>query len=135
MNLRSQALSGLRWTASVRLVSQVITWAITLVVIRLLTPADYGLLAMATVFVSFLAMFSELGLGAALVQKADVDDELLKRAFGVILVIHFSLAALLMLSAPLIGDFYNEPRVVPVIRVLSLQFVLAGFSVIPDAQL
>lgn len=135
MNLRSQALSGFRWTASVRLLSQVITWAITLVVIRLLTPADYGLLAMATVFVSFLAMFSELGLGAAVVQKTDVDDELLRRAFGVILVIHFSLAALLMLSAPLIGAFYDEPRVVPVIRVLSLQFVLAAFAVIPDAQL
>lgn len=135
MNLRSQALSGFRWTASVRLLSQVITWAITLVVIRLLTPADYGLLAMATVFVSFLAMFSELGLGAAVVQKTDVDDELLRRAFGVILVIHFSLAALLMLSAPLIGAFYDEPRVVPVIRVLSLQFVFAGFAVIPDAQL
>lgn len=135
MNLRSQALSGFRWTASVRLVSQVITWAITLVVIRLLTPADYGLLAMATVFVSFLAMFSELGLGAALVQSADVDEHLLRRAFGVILAIHFSLAALLMLLAPLIGAFYDEPRVVPVLRVLSLQFVFAGFAVIPDAQL
>lgn len=135
MSLRSQALSGFRWTATVRLVSQVITWAITLIVIRLLTPADYGLLAMATVFVSFLAMFSELGLGAAVVQKADVDEQLLRRAFGVILAIHFSLAALLMFSAPLIGAFYDEPRVVPVIRVLSLQFVLAGFAVIPDAQL
>lgn len=135
MSLRSQALSGFRWTASVRLASQVVTWAITLIVIRLLTPADYGLLAMATVFVSFLAMFSELGLGAAVVQKADVDEQLLRRAFGVILIIHFSLAALLMLSAPLIGAFYDEPRVIPVIRVLSLQFVLAGFAVIPDAQL
>lgn len=135
MSLRSQALSGLRWTASVRLVSQLFTWSITLIVIRLLTPADYGLLAMATVFVSFLAMFSELGLGAAVVQKADVDEQLLKRAFGVILAIHCSLAVLLVLSAPLIGGFYNEPRVVPVIRVLSLQFVLAGFAVIPDAQL
>lgn len=135
MSLRSQALSGFRWTASVRLASQVLTWAITLVVIRLLTPADYGLLAMATVFVAFLAMFSELGLGAAVVQKADVDELLLRRIFGVILIIHFSLAALLMLSAPLIGAFYDEPRVIPVIRVLSLQFVLAGFAVIPDAQL
>jgi len=106
MSLRSQALSGFRWTASVRLLSQVITWAITLIVIRLLTPADYGLLAMATVFVSFLAMFSEMGLGAAVVQKADVDVTLLRRVFGVVLVIHFTLAALLFLSAPLIAAFY-----------------------------
>ena len=135
MSLRAQALSGFRWTASVRLLSQVITWAITIFVIRLLTPADYGLLAMATVFVAFIAMFSELGLGAAVVQKADVDEQLLKRAFGVILVLHFALAALLLLLAPLIGAFYDEPRVVPVIRIFSLQFVLAGFAVIPNAQL
>lgn len=135
MSLRSQALAGFRWTASVRLASQLITWAITLMVIRLLSPADYGLLAMATVFVSFLTMFSELGLGAAVVQKADVDEQLLRRVFGVVLAIHFSLAALLALAAPLIASFYGEPRVIPVIRVLSLQFVLAGFAVIPDAQL
>ncbi len=135
MSLRSQALSGFRWTASVRLLSQVITWGITLMVIRLLTPADYGLLAMATVFVSFLTMFSELGLGAAVVQKTEVDEALLRRAFGIILVIHFLLATLLALAAPLIAAFYDEPRVIPVVRVLSLQFVLAAFAVIPDAQL
>ena len=135
MSLRSQALSGFRWSASVKLMSQAITWAITLVVIRLLTPADYGLLAMAMVFVSFLAMFSELGLGAAVVQKTEVDEPLLRRVFGVILAIHFLLAALLALAAPLIASFYDEPRVIPVVRVLSLQFVLAAFAVIPDAQL
>ena len=68
MSLRSQALSGFRWTASVRLLSQVITWAITIFVVRLLSPTDYGLIAMATVFIGFLQMFSEFGLGPALVQ-------------------------------------------------------------------
>lgn len=135
MSLRSQALSGFRWTVSVRLLSQLVTWVITLAVIRLLAPADYGLLAMATVFVAFLAMFSELGLGAAIVQKADVDEELLKRAFGLILIVHFSLAALLASAAPLIAAFYTEPRVTPILQVLSVQFLLAAFAVIPDAQL
>ncbi len=135
MSLRSQALSGFRWTVSVRLLSQLVTWVITLAVIRLLTPADYGLLAMATVFVAFLAMFSELGLGAAIVQKEGVDESLLKRAFGLILVVHFSVAALLAIAAPLVADFYAESRVTSVIRALSLQFVLAAFAVIPDAQL
>lgn len=135
MNLKSQALSGFRWSASVKLASQIITWTITLVVIRILSPADYGLLAMATVFVAFLAMFSEFGLGAAVVQKTDMDDRLLRQVFGVVLIIHFSLAALLAIAAPLIAEFYAEPRVIPVIRVLSLQFIFAGFAVIPDAQL
>lgn len=135
MTLRAQALSGFRWSASARLASQVVTWAITVVVIRLLSPSDYGLLAMATVFVGFLAMFSEFGLGAAVVQKGDVEEPLLRRVFGVILVIHFSLTALLALAAPLIATFFTEERLVPIIRVLSLQFVLAAFAVIPDALL
>jgi teichuronic acid exporter len=135
MSLRSQALSGFRWSASVKLMSQVITWAITLYVIRVLTPADYGLLAMAMVFLSFLAMFSELGLGWAVVQESDVDEPLLRRVFGVILTIHFLLAALLALSAPLIASFYEEPRIIPVIRVLSLQFIIEAFAVLPDALL
>lgn len=135
MNLRAKALSGFRWTAGARLTSQLITWSITLLVIRILAPADYGLLAMATVFVSLLTMFSELGLGAAVVQRAELDEGLARRVFGVVLLIHFGLAALLALAAPAIGAFYGEPRVVPVIQVLALQFVLGAFAVMPDALL
>jgi teichuronic acid exporter len=135
MSLRLQAISGFRWSASVKLVSQVITWSITLVVVRLLSPSDYGLLAMAMVCVSFLTMFSEMGLGVAIVQKSDMDELLLRRVFGAILLVHFSIAVLLALSAPLIAHFYAEPKVLPVIQVLSLQFVFAAFAVIPDAQL
>lgn len=135
MTLREQALSGFRWHASAKLASQVITWAVTLIVIRLLTPSDYGLLAMATVFVVLLAAFSEFGLGAAIIQKAEVHDQLLRRVFGATLIIHFLMAAVLVLAAPLAAAFYAEPRVIPVIRVLSLQFIIAAFAVIPDAQL
>lgn len=135
MSLRSQALSGFRWTASVRMLSQAITWAITLVVVRLLTPADYGLLAMATVVITFLAVFSELGLGPALVQKADLDERTLRQTFGIVLVLNITLAAVLALGAPLIGAFFAEPRVVPVVRVLALQFIIGAFDVIPNVQL
>jgi teichuronic acid exporter len=135
MTLREQALSGFRWTASARMLSQVFTWALTLVVVRLLTPEDYGLVAMSTVFVLFLSAFSQFGLGAAVIQKTDVDVPILRRVFGATLVIHFSMAALLLLAAPLVATFYGEPRVIPIIRVLSLQFIIAAFAIIPDAQL
>ncbi len=135
MSLQSQALSGFRWSAGLKLVSQIITWAITIFVIRLLTPADYGLLAMATVSVAFLTMFSEMGLGAAVVQQSAIAEPLLRRVLGVVLVLHFFLAALLVLVAPLVADFYDDPQVTPILRVLSLQFILAAFAVMPNAQL
>lgn len=135
MSLRAQVLTAFRWTATVRFLSQVLAWAITLLVVRLLAPTDYGLLAMASVFVAFLTMFSEFGLGPAVVQRRDIDDLLLKRVFGVVLVVHVLLTLALVLAAPLIADFYREPRVAGVVRVLSLQFLISAFVVIPDAML
>src|SRR5450631_1556722 len=102
MTIRAQVMSGLRWTVGARLTAQLVTWAITLVVIRILTPADYGLLAMASIFVALLAIFSELGLGPAVVQRDHVDVATLRQVFGTVLVIHVALASLLTLAAPLI---------------------------------
>ena len=82
---------------------------------------------MATVLIAFVLMFSEFGLGPAVVQKRDVDDELLRRVFGLVLVIHVSLTGMLVLGARLIASFYAEPRVIPVVQVLSLQFIIAAF--------
>lgn len=128
-------LSGIRWTAGARILSQVATWAITLIVIRLLTPADYGLVAMASVFVGFAAMLSELGLGMSVVRSKTIDDETLQRLFGVIIAVQFALSFALIAAAPSIALFFSEPRVAPVIQVLSTQFMFTAFAVIPDATL
>ncbi|MDP1652030.1 MAG: lipopolysaccharide biosynthesis protein [Rhodocyclaceae bacterium] len=135
MTIKEKALSGLRWTAGVRFVSQVLTWAMTLVVIRLLSPADYGLLAMATVVIAFLSMVSEIGLGPAIVQKAEIEPGVLNKIFGLVLIINLVICILLSLAAPAIAAFYQEERLVPLIRVMSLQFVISAFAVIPDALL
>jgi teichuronic acid exporter len=135
MTMREQVMSALRWTIGARLTAQVIAWAITLVVIRILSPTDYGLLAMASVFIGFLTMFSEFGLGSAVVQRTEIDIATLRRTFGVIVAVHFLLAGLAFGAAPIIADFFAEPRVAPIVRVLSAQFVFAAFAVIPDAML
>jgi O-antigen/teichoic acid export membrane protein len=80
-------------------------------------------------------MFSEFGLGPALVQKTKLDERTLRQTFGLVLLINFTLAALLLLLAPLIGVFFAEPRVVPVVQVLALQFVIGAFSIIPNVLL
>lgn len=135
MTLRADTLSGLRWVAGAKLLGQVVTWGITIVVMRILSPEDYGVLAMATVLVAFLAMMAQFGVGAAAVQAADMDDGKLRQIFGLVILINSSLFLLLFLTAPLVGWFFEEPRLVAIIRVLGLQFVLMMFSVIPSSQL
>src|SRR5438309_7311792 len=134
MSLRREVLSGLFWAGGMRLLGQVLTWAVTIVVIRLLSPNDYGLLAMATVFVSFLILMAEAGLGAALVQAPEVDDFMLRGIFGAVILVDCVLFLLLVAAAPAIAQFFAEDRLVSIIRVLALQFLLGIFAVIPSAQ-
>src|SRR5688572_16284835 len=73
--LRQRVLDGLYWLTAVKVLSQAISWAVTIYVIRILSPNDYGLMAMAGVFLSFILLFNEVGLGAAIVQKNDLNHE------------------------------------------------------------
>ena len=135
MTLREQVLSGLKWTAGAKLGGQIITWGITLMVIRLLSPEDYGLLAMATVFLAFLLMMAEVGLGPALVQKQDVDEVSLRQTFGIVIVVNLSLLVALNLLAPLIARFFEDERLVQILPVLSLQFLIIAITIVPEVQL
>jgi len=135
VNLRSRVVSGLKWVAAVRFLAQLVTWSITIVVVRLLTPADYGLLAMATVFVEFLTMLAQFGVGTAIVQAMELDDRKFRQMFGFVILVDLGIMILLVFGAPLIGVYFSEPRVVPIARALSLQFFFAIFATIPSAHL
>lgn len=134
-DLKQKALTALLWSGGTRAVTQVLTWGITIVVIRLLTPEDYGLIAMAMVFVNLLTLMAEAGLGAALVQARQLEEAHLRAIFGASLVVDGILFATLLITAPAIARFFDEPRLVAIISVLALQFVLSVFAVIPAALL
>jgi len=133
LSLRQKVLSGLRWSAGARFVAQLITWAITIFVIRLLTPDDYGLMAMAMVFIGFLTMLNEMGFGAAIIQRRDVDKPTLQKIFGFLIIANTLLFLATLATAPLIAGFFNEHRLSPIIRFLSIQFVVMPFGVIPQS--
>lgn len=135
MTVREQVLTGLKWTVGGKLGAQIITWAITLIVMRLLTPDDYGLLAMASIFVAFMLMLSEAGLGPALIQKQDLDEASLRSVFAIVIIANIGLLLLFNLLVPIIADFFNEDRLIPILRVLSLQFLLKIFDTLPGVQL
>jgi O-antigen/teichoic acid export membrane protein len=134
-NIKEKVLSALRWTVIGRFTSQLLTWGITLVVIRLLQPADYGLMAMSEVVFSLLMVLSSAGLGSALIQAKDVNDRQIRQMFGMLLVVNVALFAVLFLGAPLIGAYYQKPRVTLISQVLSIGFLLIPFITIPSALL
>ena len=135
MSLTKQVFIGVKWTALTRLLAQLLNWTITLVVIRLLKPEDYGLLAIATGLLALLTIINEMGLEAALVQRKILNEELPEKIFGLVLVTNFSLFVLLYLGAPSFAAFYGEPQLVDLIRVLAINHLLYPFMVVPRAML
>ncbi len=136
MSLRSQVLAGLKWTVLGRLASQLVTWAITIYVIRLLSPEDYGLMALATIFSALFALIAEIGLGATLVQTKDLQQQRLQQIFGLVLLSNgVACLVMAMLVAPLAAMFFGDARLELVIKVIALQFLPAAFAVVPAALL
>ena len=135
MSLKADVLRGLKWTAGAKFSGQLVTWGITIFIMRLLAPADYGLLAMASVLIVFMNMVAEVGLGPALVQAHEVDTRQLRQAFGIFLLVNWALCLLLNLLAPAMAVFYDEPRLELVLRVLSVQFLFTPLAVVPEVLL
>ena len=126
--LKSQVVSALRWSAVAKFGGQLVNWAITLVVIRLLTPADYGLVAMLTLIFMFLAMLGDMGFGSSIVQSPTLDEREIRQTFGAALIVNLLICALLIMAAPAIAAFYNEPRLIDMTRVAALGFIGSGVA-------
>ena len=112
---------------------QVAAWAATIIVIRLLTPEDYALIAVASLVIGFSELLRELGLGAAIIQRDDIHEDELRSIFGLVIVVHLFLFLLIYLIAPAVANFFGEGRLVDIIRVAALQLLILIFLVIPNA--
>jgi len=134
-SLRRRVLDGVFWLTAAKLLGQLVSWAITVYVIRILSPNDYGLLAMAGVYVGFIVLFNEFGLSAAIVQRKDLGQDDLSNIYWSVLCINLVLYALSYLSAPLVAAFYDEPRVTDVIRVASVAFVIRSLGLVSNNML
>lgn len=133
--LRHKLISGAKWATALRILTQLISWLVTIVVVRYLTPDDYGLNAMLEVPIELLMLFSTIGLDMALIQKQRQSDEELAASFGMLLLVNGIFFAVLLAGAGLIAQYFNEPRLANLIRVTALVFVLAPFRTVPNALL
>lgn len=134
-SLRRTALSGARWMLSARFATQLITWPATIVVMRLLDAADYGLFAIAMLITGFIALFAELGLGVALVQAPRLDTATARMACTLILALNAMVALLIVGIAPWVADLLEEPDAIPVMRLLTLELLISACAAVPQALL
>lgn len=126
---------AIAWTGAARWATQLLTWASTIVVARILVPSDYGLYAMATLFLGLVALISEFGLGQAVVVLREMSQDHVEQ-INALSVGFGGLLFLLSCGAAIpLGHFFHTAKLPAVIVVMSLSFVISGAQVVPDALL
>ncbi len=129
--IKRDAVKGVFWAACERAGRQVIQIIASITMARLLFPDDFGLMGMAIVFQGIAQLLADFGIGAAIVQHQKVNDVTLDSAFWANMLVSVCLTGTMILSAPLIGHFYDNHQVVILIQVMSLSLLVAGLRTIP----
>lgn len=132
-SIERRALVALKWASFAKLTGQVASWASTLVVMRLLQPEAYGLMALVSVVISVLGNIAELGIGAAVVQAREISRDDLTKISGLILIVNGALFAVLVLCAPLLALAYENSALTALMQVAAIQLPISAIATIQQA--
>lgn len=134
-SLKQKTISGFLWQLCQKVTSQMMTFVISVILARLLMPEDYGVVALASMFITLLYTFCDGGISSSLVQKKDADKLDYDTVFISSFVIGVVLYIILFFTAPFIASSFDNKQVVSVLRVLGLTMPLGAFGCVQGAYL
>ena len=130
-SLSERTLSGIGWSYLATFIRAFLSLLVLVILARLLTPVDFGLLAIAWIFIMLGNRFGQAFVGPAVIQRAELTDGHIQVGFTLSVLIGFALAVMIWLFAPFIGDFFREPTASQVLQALSVIFVINGIGSVP----
>ncbi len=134
-SLKQKAAKGILWSTVERFSVQGVQFVIMIVMARLLTPYDYGIIGMLAIFIAVAQSLIDSGFSQALIRKQDRTDVDNNTVFYFNIVVSALLYLVLYVSAPFVADFYDTPQLCPVMRVVCLGIVFNSFAVVQRALL
>jgi PST family polysaccharide transporter len=134
MSLYRKTVAGVVWALTQSFGQELLSFGVLVVLARMLSPADFGLFAMATVATKFTGLYQASGFSASIVQRETIDDDHLNTAFWVNVATSCVLAAALFCGAGLVAGFFKEPALVDMVRWMSVVLILGGLGQV-QAQL
>jgi O-antigen/teichoic acid export membrane protein len=135
VTVRGRVASALKWATVGQAFQRLFSWAVTLIVIRLLSPEDYGLMAISVVLINIAGILDDLGLNAALIQKRQLEAHVAPKIYAAVLLTSVLALLLVQAAAAPFAEFYDDHRIEPIARVLSFTLVLGAISSVPTALL
>jgi O-antigen/teichoic acid export membrane protein len=134
-SMTNRTLSGLFWMSLASGANVVALLLVLVVLARMLTPADFGLAAVALMVIGFSAIFSEFGIGPAVVQRPDLRPAHLRSGFTLSFFLGVLLGAITWLLAPLVAEFFQLAELTPILRTLSWIFPVQSLAVVSESLL
>lgn len=125
--------SNIIWSFAEKWGAQIVSFVVGIVIARMLAPEAYGTLALVSVFTSFFAVFIDFGLGNSLVQKKDADDLDFSSVFLVNMGLCTVLYLIVFLLAPFVADYYKNPEITLMVRVMGISILISGVKNIQQA--
>ncbi|MEZ2697013.1 lipopolysaccharide biosynthesis protein [Hafnia alvei] len=120
--------NNLKWNA-VSQIFKILTQVISMVYLaRLIPPAEYGIMAMATVITNFALLFRDLGTSAAIIQKENLDESVITAVFWLNTFLGLAVSIIIIFVSPLLSHVYNQPQLIGILMFLSLNFFISGTS-------
>ena len=131
--LKKESIKGSAWNFLNMIVNQLRTFIVSLVLARLLTPSDFGLVSMAMVFNSILDMLVDFGFSSAIIRKKEISEVETSTVFWLNILIGLGCTVLVYGTAPLISWFYEMPQLNSIIHVTSWSFLISAFGTMQTA--
>lgn len=134
-SIASKSVRGIFWSAVEKFSLQGVQFVISIILARLLTPTDFGIIGMLSVFLSISVTFIDCGFSSALIRQKDVSKSDYGTAFLVNLSISILAFLILFATAPLIANFYNMPELKSVTRVVSVTLIINALFTVHKVKL
>jgi O-antigen/teichoic acid export membrane protein len=131
MNIKEKTIKGFFGLSTYKIIDQGFSWVLFVILARILYPEDFGLMALAIFFINFFNFISEFGLGSALIQKKDLDDDEINSSFWFMFLFNLAMYAFILILSQPISAFYNNKMLAILIQVLGLNFIISSLRMMP----
>ena len=131
--MKRKLVTGLAWTYAERILAQMISLIVTIVLARIISPDEYGIIAIVSIFINIADTFAISGLGNALIQKKEADHLDFSSVFYFNTVFSLFLYIVLFFAAKPIAFFYNNVTLIPVLRIMSIRIPIAAINSVQQA--
>jgi len=135
LNLKQKTISGFTWSFIESIIGQGITFFVGIILARLLSPQEFGLIGMLTIFIALSQLLTDSGFSHALIRKQNCTQQDYSTVFYFNIVLGISLYILLFIAANTISIFFREPILKPLIRVIGLAIIINSFTIIQNTLL